>query len=753
MSYLLILLFGVYAILSSLSVVEGVTFTAWLVYLGPALTGILLWITYYKVKNRWIFRGIVLAEILLCGGYTAVSFDALREQAVALFACLTGEVIDETVSITALAVLIGVLLTLLFFGFELILKSHILLYILTTLLLLLTPFLRMQLTVLDLAMIFMFQFFFWGLNRGEKQRETGRISRQAVVLWVTLPVIFAVSVGLAVYFQDDLFNLSYEIEGDITRTINQQTGAASVSVANGRISGGNRYQTGTEQLRVHANKIPTQPVYLRGFGGGIYTGGNWRRSSDEALFTEMLDELDWAEGRSDIAGLYYQMYYTMNLESGGASEDDLLYLQIQYASQRFMNIYMPYDATIQVEWYKQLSSMDNFMLAYELFEQKDMHIDWDNVPADFAEERDKYAELQAAYMEQIQTAYTEVPEEKLPRLVEFVEENPLTDLDDITAFILYTLSTNCTYSLTPGWAPINEDIVEYFLFDSGKGYCQHFAAAATLMYRLYGIPARYASGYRVDPALFTESEDDGYDASLTDENAHAWVEIFLPDYGWTPVEVTPSATGQMGAAYPGFDASSYADILSEYQWDQNPLSWISHVGSSSGTGDSGETEDDWERLTEISQEETLDEEQLRDILLVLLVVLLYAIMFLPLILDARRARLIRKRRGESPRVTFDRLIRMLHFCGILQDCQGSEPDFSERLLAQICSVTPEEWAQFYDLVSEIAYGTEEDADAAVLNVSAGTYAQEIYQKIEEELCSRLGWWKRQIFLYVRVYGC
>ncbi len=753
MSYLLFLLFGVYAILSALSAVDGVVFSAWLVYLTPVLTGTLLWIAYYKVKNRWFFRGTVLAELLLCGGYTAVCFDSLKEQAIALFACLTGEVIDETVTITSLAVLFGALLTLLFFGFELILKSHIILYILTTLLLILTPMLRVRLSVFDLAMLFLFQFFFWGLTWGEHRQKSDKSSRQARTLWVALPAVFVLAVGLAVYFQDALFNLSYEIEGDITRTINQETGAASVSVANGRISGGNRYQTGTEQLSIHVSRMPEQSLYLRGFGGGTYTGGNWTRSSDEALFNEMMDELDWVTSRTDIAERYYQMYYTMNLESGGATEDDLLQIQIWHSTQRFMHIYMPYYATLQVEWYKQQPSVDEFTLAFNLFEQSDMHVNWDNVPEDFAEERDKYAELQTAYMEQIQTAYTEVPEEKLPRLVEFVEENPLTGLDDITAFILYTLSTNCTYSLTPGWAPINEDIVEYFLFDSGKGYCQHFAAAATLMYRLYGIPARYASGYRADPSIFTESEYGGYDASLTDENAHAWVEIFLPDYGWTPVEVTPSATGEMGAAYPGFDSSSYEEILSEYHWDQNPLSWLSQVGSSLGSGGSSEANDDWERLTEFSQEETLTEDQLRDLLSILLVVLIYGVLFVPLILDARRARLIRRRKGESPRVTFDRLIRMLHYCGILQEYQGSEPDFSDRLLERISSVTPAEWEKFYDLVSQIAYGKEADADAAVSDVEAGVYAQEIYRKIEEELLKSLGWWEKQIFLYVRVFGC
>ena len=89
--------------------------------------------------------------------------------------------------------------------------------------------------------------------------------------------------------------------------------------------------------------------------------------------------------------------------------------------------------------------------------------------------------------------------------------------------------------------PLGEEVAEYFLFEGGQGYCQHFATAATLLYRLYGIPARYAAGYAVQPEEFEESEDGLYRAVLTDGQAHAWVEIYLKDAGWIPVEVTPPA--------------------------------------------------------------------------------------------------------------------------------------------------------------------------------------------------------------------
>ena len=53
------------------------------------------------------------------------------------------------------------------------------------------------------------------------------------------------------------------------------------------------------------------------------------------------------------------------------------------------------------------------------------------------------------------------------------------------------------------------------------------------MYRALGIPARYASGYRVTVA------DDSMVTDVTDQDTHAWAEVYLSGLGWIPVETTP----------------------------------------------------------------------------------------------------------------------------------------------------------------------------------------------------------------------
>lgn len=96
------------------------------------------------------------------------------------------------------------------------------------------------------------------------------------------------------------------------------------------------------------------------------------------------------------------------------------------------------------------------------------------------------------------------------------------------------LRTRYTYSLdVPGG---EERPVEAFLFDRRSGYCEHFASAMALMLRALGIPTRMVTGF-----LVQEWNPFGHYAIVRQGDAHAWVEAFLPESGWTRFDPTPSA--------------------------------------------------------------------------------------------------------------------------------------------------------------------------------------------------------------------
>jgi transglutaminase-like putative cysteine protease len=80
------------------------------------------------------------------------------------------------------------------------------------------------------------------------------------------------------------------------------------------------------------------------------------------------------------------------------------------------------------------------------------------------------------------------------------------------------------------------DPLRNFLTDSGYGYCTHFASAMALLARAIGLPARVATGFHFAGL----PEADGY-YHIRDLNAHAWTEIYFPQYGWIIFDATPPA--------------------------------------------------------------------------------------------------------------------------------------------------------------------------------------------------------------------
>jgi transglutaminase-like putative cysteine protease len=88
-----------------------------------------------------------------------------------------------------------------------------------------------------------------------------------------------------------------------------------------------------------------------------------------------------------------------------------------------------------------------------------------------------------------------------------------------------------TYDFRP--AP-RRDPVDQFLFVTHAGYCDQFATAFVLMARSLGIPARWVVGYvggTFDPARQSWI--------LRGTDAHSWAELYIPPYGWIPVDPTP----------------------------------------------------------------------------------------------------------------------------------------------------------------------------------------------------------------------
>ena len=104
--------------------------------------------------------------------------------------------------------------------------------------------------------------------------------------------------------------------------------------------------------------------------------------------------------------------------------------------------------------------------------------------------------------------------------------------------------------------------LEEFL-NSRKGFDVHYATLATLIFRYYGIPARYVEGY-ILPEEEIKDTKDGEEVTVKKDSAHAWTEIYIDGIGFIPLEVTPEFYGIMKEADMNVGISNES-LVSEYQ--------------------------------------------------------------------------------------------------------------------------------------------------------------------------------------------
>jgi transglutaminase-like putative cysteine protease len=94
-------------------------------------------------------------------------------------------------------------------------------------------------------------------------------------------------------------------------------------------------------------------------------------------------------------------------------------------------------------------------------------------------------------------------------------------------------------------AAVDGDAVVEFLTRTKAGFCQHYSSAMAVMVRTLGLPARIGLGFRPGTA-----QDDG-SYLVTTSDAHVWVEVLFPGYGWLQFE--PEA----GTPHPNAEPGTY----------------------------------------------------------------------------------------------------------------------------------------------------------------------------------------------------
>jgi transglutaminase-like putative cysteine protease len=96
------------------------------------------------------------------------------------------------------------------------------------------------------------------------------------------------------------------------------------------------------------------------------------------------------------------------------------------------------------------------------------------------------------------------------------------------------------YTLDLPQPPRDVDIVDYFLFDLQRGFCDYYASAMVVMARAVGLPARLAAGFLQQPP------DARGVQTVRQLDAHSWAEVYFAGIGW--VEFEPTALFAVAAA-------------------------------------------------------------------------------------------------------------------------------------------------------------------------------------------------------------
>lgn len=110
-------------------------------------------------------------------------------------------------------------------------------------------------------------------------------------------------------------------------------------------------------------------------------------------------------------------------------------------------------------------------------------------------------------------------------------KNSTNPQETVNNVLNYFATQNFYYSRKPPL--LYKNPIDEFLFETKRGYCEHYASSFTVLMRLAGIPARIVTGYQ-------GGEMNPIDNFMTirQSDAHAWSEVFLGKKGWVRIDPT-----------------------------------------------------------------------------------------------------------------------------------------------------------------------------------------------------------------------
>lgn len=300
-----------------------------------------------------------------------------------------------------------------------------------------------------------------------------------------------------------------------------------------------------------------ESYYLRGYVGEEYTKSAWQQADTRKLY-EYRDLFYWLHredyyGQTQLAGAALLLK-----DTGGESEEDMLIvneIHVSNVSASRKYRYEPYellnyshaqddygawigDSRNPAEGWFGEGEYDYLALPSQIPGSAALTAALSEQEQQPGEELQAYLEQESYYNSFVYDLYTQVPEHVRNLLRNHLGDEKLEPAE-AREKILTLLSGEVRYGTQVDAMPVGKDFLQYFLEESGCGYSVHYATAAVLMLRYYGIPARYVEGYLITPEDVRKAQP-GDTVTIPEDHAHAWAEYYQDGIGWIPFETTPA---------------------------------------------------------------------------------------------------------------------------------------------------------------------------------------------------------------------
>lgn len=292
-------------------------------------------------------------------------------------------------------------------------------------------------------------------------------------------------------------------------------------------------------------------LYLRGFVGSIYRNGSWKTLSNSDYYSQKA--LFYWLGEDGFSGLTQLRRVSQLL--GEDRETGNVTVTNKGASRKY--IYTPYELAVNhmegaKNWSDSFLTSEGFRGAgeYQFRAASNMVKDWPELAAKLftiktGQELSDWRIDESHYNVRLYEDYTRLTDKQSELLESLIgpagdQKDGHIDYKEAIRKIRACLEENFIYTENIGES---KTPVEDFLKEK-KGCDVHYASAAALMFRYYGIAARYVEGYIVTPEDVKDKAPQETIA-VPAANNHAWTEIYIDSFGWVPIEATPEYYDRM----------------------------------------------------------------------------------------------------------------------------------------------------------------------------------------------------------------